>query len=167
MTPFRAPPDYPRWPAVATLIHRSFAYMEPLLGHPPRAAAVTARDLSDAAGHGTAYLVEDAKCPIGCLFTRPSRDMPDALYVGWLAVDGTYRGRKIAQHLISAAEDEARADGYAALTLDTGRSLSDLHAFFRRAGFDDLPGEGEVITFRKSLAESPLRNGPKFGEGSA
>lgn len=151
MTPFRAAPDYLHWPAVAALIHDAFAYMEPLLGHPARAMQVTPARLAEAADTGTAYLIEDAGRPVACLFTRASRDFPDARYLGWLAVDDRYRGRGLAAELIAAAEAEARAAGYAALTLDTGRALRELCAFFRRAGFQDIPGTGEIITFQRPL----------------
>ena len=152
MTPFRATQDYPRWPEVAALIHRAFAYMEPRLGHPARAASVTPETLAAAAGAGSVWLVEDGGAPIACLFTRPSRDMADALYLGWLAVDETRRGRGLAGRLIAAAEAEARDAGHAALTLDTARVLDELCALFRHHGFREMPGEGEIVTFRKALA---------------
>ena len=82
---------------------------------------------------------------------RPSRDMTDALYLGWLAVAASHRGRGLADLLFAAAEAEARATGYAAMTLDTGRAITDLHRFFQRKGFLDLPGSGDIITFRKPL----------------
>ena len=152
MTPFRAPPDYPQWAEVATLIHRSFAYMEARLGHPARAASLTPAQLSQAAAAGNAWLIEVEDTPIACAFTRASRDFPDALYLGWLAVDEASRGKGLAETLIATAENEAREKGYAAMTLDTGRPLTELHAFFRKQGFEDLPGDGEIITFRKALA---------------
>lgn len=156
MTPRTVPPDYAKWPEVAALIHRAFAYMEPILGHKPAAATVTVERLAQGAEMGSAYIIEDAGTPIACLFTRPSRDFPDALFVGGLAVDASYRGQGLAQKMMAEAEREAQQDGYAALTLDTGRPLTDLHAFFRRAGFEALPGDGDgdgdVISFRKPLA---------------
>ena len=152
MTPFAASPDYPRWPEVAALIHRAFAYMEPILGHKPNAAKVTVERLIQGAQIGTAHLVEDNGAPVACLFTRPSRDYPDALYLGGLAVDAGCRGRGLAHALFARAEAEAHQQGYAALTLDTGRPLTDLHRYFERQGFAMLPGEGEVVSFRKDLA---------------
>lgn len=152
MTVFAAAPSYAAWPAVAALIHQSFAYMEPLLGHPARAASVTAAHLAEAAGHGTAYLIEGGGTPVASLFTRPSRDFPDALYLGWLAVAETHRGQGLSQTVMAAAEAEARDQQYAAMTLDTGRVLTGLHAYFQRAGFQMLPGEGDIVSFRKPLA---------------
>lgn len=148
----RAAPDYPHWPAVAALLGDSFAYMEPLLGHPAAATALTTDDLARAATLGAVFLLIDDGAPVACLFTRRSRDFPDALYCGWLATDATHRGRGLAARLFHAAEAEARANGLAALTLDTGRALTDLHRVFARMGFAMLPGEGDVAQFRKPLA---------------
>lgn len=149
--PVLAGPDED-WPAIQSLIHEAFAYMTPLLGHPANAMKVTPETLAGAREQGAVFLIKDSGRPIASLFTRPSRDFADALYLGGLAVGAGYRGQGLARQLIAAAEDRARADGYAALTLDTGRVLTDLHAFFGRCGFALEPGEGEVISFRKLLA---------------
>ncbi|MEM7057745.1 MAG: GNAT family N-acetyltransferase [Pseudomonadota bacterium] len=150
---FRAPPDYPRWSGVADLIHRSFDYMEALLGHPARAMEVTSETLAEAASTGTAFLSEaDGGSPIACVFTRPSRDMPDALYLGWLAVAPSHRGRGLSHRLISIAETEASKAGFAAMTLDTGRALTDLHGLFGSAGFQIQSGDDDIVTFRKDLS---------------
>ncbi|MCG6904616.1 MAG: GNAT family N-acetyltransferase [Rhodobacter sp.] len=151
MTPFRAPPDYPHWPEVAALIHAAFAYMTPVLGHEAAAMALTADDLAGAATRGAVFLVHDRDRPVACLFTRPSRDFADALYAGWLAVDASQRGQGLAQALMRAAEAEALSKGCRALTLDTGRALTRLHALFGHMGFTALPGEGDVVSFRKTL----------------
>ena len=149
--PFAAAPDYPRWPEVAELIRDAFAYMTPLLGHPPRAAALTAADLSQATATGTAYLIEDDDRPVACVFTRPSRDVPQALYIGWLAVAERMRGQGLAAKLIDAARVQARQNGYTALTLDTGRPLTRLHGIFEGMGFVMQAGDDEVVTFIRPL----------------
>ena len=96
--------------------------------------------------------MKDATGPVACLFTRPSRDMPDALYLGWLAVADRYRGRRLTRQLIGAAEAEARTAGCKALTMDTGLALTDLHRLFGHLGFDRARTHGEIVTFRKDLA---------------
>lgn len=151
MTPLRAMRDYRRWDRVSELIHDAFAYMEPLLGHPARAASVTPEHLADASELGAAFIIEDAGRPVACLFTRPSRDIPDALYLGWLAVEATQRGKGLAAILVRQAQTEARNRGNPLMTLDTGRVLTDLHRFFERLGFQALPGDGEIITFTKPV----------------
>ena len=152
MTVFRAPDDYPRWPAVADLIHRSFAWMTPILGHPARAMQVTPETLKSAAEKSPAWLAEDHAQPVACLFARPSRDHRDALYLGWLAVDGAHRGRGLARALVAAADHEARRQGCTALTLDTGRELVHLHNLFLRLGFEMLGERDAVVSFLKPLA---------------
>ncbi|MFK7944997.1 MAG: GNAT family N-acetyltransferase [Paracoccaceae bacterium] len=151
MTPFHATPEYSRWPHVAALIRPAFAYMEPLLGHPQRVASVTPPQLARAAETGTAMICEDKGCPVACLFTRPSRDYPDVLYLGWSAVNETARGNGLARQLISLAEAEARTGQYAAMTLDTGRPVTDPHLLFRHLGCKDILGYDETMTFRKPL----------------
>lgn len=151
MTPFRANPEYPRWESVAALIHTEFAYMEPLLGHPAKASKVTASVLAKAANDGAALLVETDGKPIACLFARPSRDFPRALYVGWLAVDSAQRTQGLARALFECAEALAKEAHFDKLTLDTGRVLSDLHALFRKLGFQEIPGDGTIISFTKKV----------------
>lgn len=151
MTPFRAPIDYAHWDRVALLIHDAFAYMEPVLGHPAKAASVTPFQLAETARDGSAWIVEDLDRPVACLFTRRSRDFADALYLGWLAVDGSMRGRGLAKTLILTAQTEARAAGYSILTLDTGRALSELQVFFRKLGFVNVPGDGPIVSFTKPI----------------
>ena len=156
MTPslFRAPPDYARWDQVAHLLHQSFAYMTPILGHAAHALTLEATDLSRAADSGCVFLMTRGDNPVACLFTRPSRDIANALYCGWLAVDGNERGQGLSHHLINAAETEAIGQGKSALTLDTGRELTHLHRLFSRLGFSRHPGTGAVVTFVKPV---PLR----------
>jgi len=155
MTVFRAPSDYPHWPEVAALIHQSFAYMTPLLGHPAQAMHVTPETLATANDQGCAFLVEDRTTPVACLFTRPSRDYADALYLGWLAVAASHRRQGLAQALVTAAKAEARSRHFTALTLDTGRDLTRLIALFQTMGFRQQPGGGQVVTFRKRLGDQP------------
>ena len=151
MTPLRATRTYPHWDLVSELIHDAFAYMEPLLGHPARAASVTPEHLADASELGAAFIIEDAGRPVACLFTRPSRDIPDALYLGWLAVEAKQRGKGLAAILIRQAETEARNLGNPLMTLDTGHVLTDLHRLFERLGFQALPGDAAIITFTKPV----------------
>ncbi len=141
------------WTAVQTLLRESFAYMEARLGQPARAAAATAEDLAAEATQGPVYLILD-EGPVACLFTRPSRDHPDALYIGKLAVAETHRGQGLARQLVEHAASRARAQGYQALTLDTGIGFPDLHAAFARMGFGPpVPREGDpgVVTLRRVL----------------
>ncbi len=127
--------------------------MTPILGQPVNAMKVTPEDLAARARQGAAWLVEMDARPIACLFTRPSRDYPDAIYLGGLAVDAEYRGCGLAGKLVATAEQEARQEGHAALTLDTGRALVELHQLFERLGFEKQAEHDAVIIFRKPVAK--------------
>ncbi len=145
---------YDRWREVLALLHQSFAYMEDRLRHPAKATLLREEDLRAAAQRGTALIIEEEGQPIACLFCRPSRDIPDALYLGWLAVAETHRGAGLARALVAHAENRARSDGFAALTLDTGRALDEVQAVFTRLGFvetENPNAEADIITMIKPL----------------
>lgn len=142
------------WKAVQRLIAAEFAYMELRLGHPPRAAQVPADGLAREAQRGTCWLIMDKTEPRACLFTRPSRDHDDALYLGKLAVAKPARGKGLARQLVEAAANDARRSGYTALTLDTSDLLHELHATFARLGFGPpIPRTAEpgVVTMMRPL----------------
>ena len=153
-----AGPDDPRWPAVAGLLRESFAYMAEVLGHPARATMLSPDDLARAATRGRVFLIVAGERPVACLFTRASRDFPDALYCGWLATAEDHRGRGLARWLLDAAEEEAAAQGLRTLTLDTGTAFTQLHQAFTRLGFHAVTTRDDVTSFRKSL---PRRMAPE------
>ena len=151
MTPIRATKDGAYWPDVAQLVRRSFAYMEPFIGHAPKVMTLKTAEFSRASEAGSVFLILEEERPIACLFTRPSRGFSDALYCGWLAVDPSHRGRGLARVLFQEAQREAKALGLEALTLDTGAPLKDLHQLFKALGFEEVQNTGEVVTFRQTL----------------
>ena len=128
--------------------------MTPLLGRPAAAMGVTPDRLAAAANPDTALIVEDCEKPVACLFTRPSRDISGALYLGWLAVAQTHRRRGLALALVKAAEDEARSRNFAALTLDTGCELASLQALFLGMGFQQHSNDGTIIRFCKPIPDT-------------
>ncbi|MDJ0826236.1 MAG: GNAT family N-acetyltransferase [Rhodobacter sp.] len=143
------------WPAVRQLLQDAFAYMERRLGHPARAAQVSAGDLATEANTGTVFLIFDGTRPVACLFCRRSRDHPDALYLGKLAVAASHRGRGLARDLVEAATQTAEAQGFSALTLDTGTAFPELLSLFQTLGFGPpAPREGDpgVVTMMRPLA---------------
>ena len=157
MTFIRADAAYTGWPEVLALLQRAFAYMTPLMGHPPGVEFMKASHLADRAKHGAAWVIRENGAPIACLFARPSRDVPGALFVNLLAVAECARGKGLAGQLMAAAEAEARAGGFTALTLDTGSALADLRAAYLRWGFTETADDGQVVTFVKPLASLPRK----------
>ncbi|MDJ0629242.1 MAG: GNAT family N-acetyltransferase [Rhodobacter sp.] len=151
----RAGPDED-WAALLALLQQSFAYMTPLMGYRPRVATMTPQDIADRAAAGTAWIAEADGALVACLFARPSRDIPDALFLHMLAVAEPARGQGLARRLMALAEAEACAQGIPQLTLDTGTALTDLCATYLRWGFHVTADDGETVTFVKSLAPTAL-----------
>jgi len=149
MRMIRADTGFSGWRALRDLIARSFAYMEPHLGHPARAVLSTEAELADEAANGSVFVMIDGGAPVGCLFCRPSHDRADALYIGKLAVAASQRGKGLARALVDAAARQARRQGFTALTLDTGDAFDDLHRAFQKLGFgppEPRPGEPGVVS---------------------
>ncbi len=103
------------------------------------------------AGEGHALVVEQDGGPVACLFTRPSRDVAGALYLGALAVARHARRRGLARELIEAAAEIGRAEGYGALTLDTGARHRHLLRLFGKAGFAVVAQAGGIVQLQRAL----------------
>jgi GNAT superfamily N-acetyltransferase len=149
--PRRVGADYPHWPAVLGLISEAFAYMDARVGQPSPAHRLNVEALADGATEGAAFVIEAEGAPIACVFSRPSRDVPEAFYLGRLAVDARHRGRGFARLLVEAVETEARRRRFAALVLDTSVALPELHAAFARLGFRRSGEEAGIVTMLKAL----------------
>ncbi len=145
-----ANPETTGWEKVLRLVQDAFAYMEPIMGFPPRTTSMTPETLADRAAAGTAWVINPDD-PIACLFMRPSNDIPGALFLSMLAVRADHQGTGLAAELLQRAEDEARALGFSQLTLDTGSALTDLRRRYVRWGWTETRDDGEIVTFIKSL----------------
>lgn len=141
---------YAHWDRLLVLLQDAFAYMSDLTGTPPNVASMTPADLAARAADGAAW-VAHPDAPTACLFARPSRDYPDALFLTLFAVDAAHRGTGVAGELLGLAQDKAIADGCARLTLDTGSQLTALRARYRKWGWDETKDDGAVVTFMKTL----------------
>lgn len=155
MTLIVASETYANWPEVRDLIRSSFAYMEEVLGHTPKSALVDTATLSEAARTGTVFLEVQGNTPRACLFCRPSCDVPNALYLGRLAVAPEIRGKGIARKLVDAAAELAVDEGFTYLTLDTAKALTHLHTAFGKLGFELTKPlsdtDGDVVTMVRPL----------------
>jgi GNAT superfamily N-acetyltransferase len=155
MIPRPVAPDYTGWDIVLRLILDSFAYMEGRIDPPSSAHRLTAPEMAEQAGTGAVWVVEEAGCPIACLFAKAAGD---ALYLGKLAVSTSHRGRGLARRLVAVAEEEARSRCLVWLELETRIELTENHAAFTRLGFMKVaetahPGYARPtsITMRKRL----------------
>lgn len=145
------PPDAAIWQDVLMLLRHAFAYMEPLQGFPPRVIALTPADIAARAAGGAAWGVFSGQQVVACLFTRASRDVPDALFLSMLATDQSVRGQGLAGRLLAAAEAHARGLGISTITLDTGSALTDLRRRYRAWGFTEIMDDGNDVRFIKEL----------------
>jgi len=103
------------------------------------------------APRGACLVAEDTR-PLGCVLLRPL-DATTA-EVKRLYVMEAARGMGLARALMQAAEDQARAMGYAALKLDTHRNLGPALALYRATGWQTIPaytGAPATDWFGKSL----------------
>jgi len=113
---------------------------------------LTLDDLARKCAEGPAWVVERDGAPVACLFARPSREVPGALYIGSLAVAEAARGAGLARTLMEAAAEAARTGGHWALTLDTGAGLDHLHRMFGHLGFCIVSRTVEVVTMLRPLS---------------
>jgi GNAT superfamily N-acetyltransferase len=103
------------------------------------------------APRGACLVAADTR-PLGCVLLR-------ALDAGTAEVKRLYvmeaaRGMGLARRLMAAAEDQARAMGYAALKLDTHRNLTPAIALYQALGWEPIaPYTGAPAThwFGKAL----------------
>jgi GNAT superfamily N-acetyltransferase len=149
MTPQRAT-DPALWPAILSLLHSAFAYMDGRIDPPSSLHALSADTLP-----GTAEVWVIGTPPVACVFLTPR---PQALYVGKLAVAAAERGRGHARALITLAETRARALGLPMLELQTRVELTENHATFRALGFVETGRTAHAgydrptsITFRRPV----------------
>jgi len=92
------------------------------------------------AGPGAFWLAQIGDTLIGCLAFRPLPEIgPDACEVKRLYVRPVHRGAHVADALLDALENHARAGGYRALYLDTHDKLTAALRFYARRGYKRIP----------------------------
>ena len=77
--------------------------------------------------------------PAGCVLLRPLPAIPAAAECKRLFVAPEFRGRRLADALMQAAEDQARAAGLLWLYLDTKPEFAAAIALYRRRGYEEVP----------------------------
>jgi len=153
MTPTRHHPDDPDLGYVLSLIRTSFAYMDGRIDPPSSMHRLDLRSLSDLCVRGEVWSLGTP--PAACIILTPN---PDALYLGKLAVRDSDRGKGHAARLLALAAHRALALGLSALELQSRVELTEVHAYFKRHGFQvtgstahDGYDRPTSLTFRKYL----------------
>tara|TARA_R100000322_G_scaffold18993_1_gene12096 strand:- start:34221 stop:35126 length:906 start_codon:yes stop_codon:yes gene_type:complete len=139
-------------PAVLTLIHDAFADVPD-----SPAATLTPAGLADKIAQGPALVVEQNGAPVACVFARPSRDVPGALYFGTLAVASTARRHGLARRLVEALDTHAKTEGFSGLTLETWAGHDHLIRLYDALGFDLSPGTGETVIMTRLFGSTRPR----------
>jgi predicted N-acetyltransferase YhbS len=143
-------------PNIAGVIAAAFepyrAWLRPASGALSETTGTIAGRLRE--GHG--LVAEAGGRIVGCILIVPKS--PAELYVGRLAVLPEWQGRGIASGLMGAAEDLARSQGFAFMSLGVRLALPASRGLFERLGFRFLreerhPGFSEptYISMRKEL----------------
>lgn len=128
MTPQLAT-DPALWPAILSLLHETFAYMEGRIDPPSSLRDLTEEALTRQTQAGEIWVIG---APVACVFLTPK---PQALYIGKLAVAASHRGQGLARRLIDLAEERAGVLRLPALELRTRVELVENQTAFRAMGF--------------------------------
>ena len=85
---------------------------------------------------GGLWLARDGAETIGCIALRALPEIQDGCEVKRLYVRPAYRGRGIAEELLRALHEHARAHGFLAAYLDTKDDLLAAIRFYQRQGYE-------------------------------
>ncbi len=158
MTPRKAR-EAEDWEAIRELILRAFAFMEGRIDPPSSAHRLTPEAIARQAREGEVWLMGDPA--VACLFLTP---LPQALYLGKMAVEPALQGQGLGRALMGLAENRARALGLPALELETRIELVENQAAFRAMGFTQVAAKAHPgfdrptsLTFRRVLGPAPAR----------
>ena len=118
---------------IMRLIENSFSYMEGRIDPPSSMNRLTVSEIAENCCSGEVWSFGN---PItACMFLKPKND---ALYVGKLAVDKSYRGRGFARKMIELAGERAKVHGKSYLELFTRIELIENHLAFGKLGFKTI-----------------------------
>ena len=126
------PTNFSDWTALHRLLIDSFAYMEERIDPPSSLTRMSAATLQEKSGEENLMLIWSDDELVACGFLK---ELPDAIYLGKLAVREDMRGRGLLRRMISTAEEIAKARDKPALELQARIELTENHATFGALGF--------------------------------
>jgi GNAT superfamily N-acetyltransferase len=122
---------------------QQFADQDPGLWRAPEGALLIAYCESSVAACGAIVRFDRTTAEVKRMFTRPG-----------------FRRRGIADRMLAALEDEARALGYQRLVLETGRPQLEAQRLYSRNGFEQMqcwsPHDADPVSVCFSRAVSPV-----------
>lgn len=127
--------DFADWRGLEDLLQDAFAYMDGRIDPPSSLHRMTADSLRQKAEEETLLLAFDEDRLIGCCFLA---DQGEIMYLGKLAVSTAMKSHGIGASLMTCALDICRAQGKQRVELQSRVELTEVHAFFRRFGFQQV-----------------------------
>ncbi len=125
--------------AVVKVLQRAFADYDGRLQPPPGALGETEASVRAHLKHGSSALAFIAGEPVGAMFIERKGD---ALFLSRVSVVPEKRGSGITARMAALAEEEARRQGVATLTLRVREVLAQNLALFERLGFRETGRHG-------------------------
>jgi GNAT superfamily N-acetyltransferase len=122
------------------------------LGYPMAETEAARRlDIVQRADGHRVWIAENGRQVLGLLhaFFRPALDKPPEVVVQALVVDGAQRSKGVGEALMKVAEQWARENGSATVSLYSGARRADAHRFYERLGYART---GASNLMRKTLA---------------
>jgi GNAT superfamily N-acetyltransferase len=122
------------------------------LGYPMGETEAARRlDIVQRADGHRVWIAENGRQVLGLLhaFFRPALDKPPEVVVQALVVDGAQRSKGVGEALMKVAEQWARENGSATVSLYSGARRADAHRFYERLGYART---GASNLMRKTLA---------------
>ena len=127
-----SPAVFDDWQALYNLLERGFAPMETRIDPPSSFNNLTPELLREKAEIETLLIAMHDESLVACAFLK---QMPEATYVGKVAVDENYQKRGIARSIMEQAADFARSRDKKWLELQTRIELIENHKTFASLGF--------------------------------
>ena len=163
--------------AMTALLHRAYAPLA-ARGLNFTAATQSPETTRKRAAEGQCLVAEAAGAVVGTITVSGPFDAdstgPEAAASWFLAhdtahfhqfgVDPAHQRQGLGRRLVQACEDWARDNGYRFMALDTAEPATELHALYRRMGYEHVgdvqwPGKRyRSVIMRKTLDRSPLRD---------
>jgi predicted N-acetyltransferase YhbS len=150
-------------PALLAVIRAAFAQYRGRIDPPSSAEHKTVEIVRAELAQADAVVAEADGRIVGCVFYRPvTNDWGTSMYIDRLAVHPDARGQGLADRLLAEAERATRARGLAAMMLSVRIPLTELHAFYRKRGFEAVGttthagyAQPTSMVFRKSVIRDP------------